>query len=319
MKFLHPPDRPAKLGDADGGAEAWHVFTEAQVDAVNAALAAGRPLLVRGEPGTGKSQLARAAAAGLGRVLLVKTIDARTEARDLLWSFDAVARLAEAQVQGVLQRSEIALRDALDPLRFIEPGPIWWAFDWVGARAQAERARAAVPPAPPAWQPGDGAVLLIDEIDKADSAVPNGLLEAFGQRRFAGPVGKEVVCAEPAPLVLITTNEERALPDAFLRRCLVLQLTWPADAEEMKGKLMAWGRAHFVDARSTLLAGAADLLIGDRRAALERGLNPPGGAEYLDLLRAVIGLAPGDPEEQERLLGRVAQFALAKHPAEPGD
>lgn len=126
-----------------------HVFDQASVDAVNAALAARRPLLVRGEPGTGKSQLARAAAAGLGRAFVSTVIDARSESRDLLWAFDAVARLAEAQVQGALPgRDEAQVRASLREERFLAPGPLWWAFDWRGAEAQAAKVGAVKPSVP---------------------------------------------------------------------------------------------------------------------------------------------------------------------------
>ncbi len=115
MKYLEIVDGDRLELPAQGALPATvHVFDAESVDAVNAALAAGRPLLVRGEPGTGKSQLARAAAGGLGRPLVSTVIEARTEARDLLWSFDTVARLAEAQVQGALAgRDEAATRRAL--------------------------------------------------------------------------------------------------------------------------------------------------------------------------------------------------------------
>ncbi len=295
-----------------------HVFDRDSVDAVNAALAAGRPLLVRGEPGTGKSQLARAAAAGLGRALVATVIDARTEARDLLWSFDAVARLAEAQVQGALgRRDEKAVRDSLRPVLFLAPGPLWWTFDWPSAAAQAESVGAPPPPVPEGWDPGAGTVLLIDEIDKADSAVPNGLLECLGEGRFTHPAGEVTRSEHVMPLVVVTTNEERALPDPFLRRCLVLQLSWPEEREAFVAALVRRGRAHFPEAPDRVLAAAAGMVAEDRARVSAQGLFPPGGAEYLDLVRALGELAPGDEDRQLDLLARIGRFALDKHPAEP--
>ncbi len=295
-----------------------HVFDTHSADAVNAALAAGRPLLVRGEPGTGKSQLARAAAVGLGRALVATVIDARTEARDLLWSFDAVARLAEAQVQGALSgRDEAAVRNSLREERFLAPGPLWWTFDWAGARQQAEAVAAAPPPTPEDWSPERGTVLLIDEIDKADTAVPNSLLECFGDGRFTCPGGRVVAWPATArPLVVLTTNEERALPDAFLRRCLVLQLAWPEPREALIDALVQRGRAHYEECSDQVLTKAAQALARDRERLAAQGLFPPGGAEYLDLLRALTELAPGQHAEQLALLERIARFALQKHPAE---
>src|SRR5262249_44199997 len=111
-----------------------HIIDEDSIEAVNAALATGRPLLVRGAPGTGKSQLARAAGERLGRAFLPYAVDGRTETRDLLWSMDAVSRLATAQVLGALGvRGDEALKARMEIGAFVKPGPLWWAFDWAGA------------------------------------------------------------------------------------------------------------------------------------------------------------------------------------------
>jgi MoxR-like ATPase len=297
-----------------------HLFDEDSVFAVNAALAGERPLLVRGEPGTGKTQLARAAAAALGRGFLSRTIDSRTESRDLFWTFDAVARLAEAQVQGVLGvRDSEVLRRQLDERRFLRPGPLWWAFDWHGASQQAECAGIEPPPVPERWSPRNGCVVLLDEIDKADSSVPNGLLEALAMGRFEAPsypAGVSLSLELPRPLVVATTNEERALPDAFLRRCFVLHLSLPRETSELEGFLVERGRAHFPELEESSLERAASLLAGDRAEVLRRGLAPPGQAEFLDLLRAVSSACPRDAERQRDLLDRIARFALKKHPEE---
>lgn len=135
-----------------------HVIDEESIDAINAALATARPLLVRGEPGTGKSQLARAAAVMLGRAFLAHAVDARTETRDLLWTLDAVARLATAQVMSALQKvdhDEVMRR--IDVVEFIQPGPLWWAFDWSSTREQAKRSRTGEALTPESWTPNGGA------------------------------------------------------------------------------------------------------------------------------------------------------------------
>ncbi len=300
--------------------ETVHVFDDDSIAAINAALAAGRPLLVRGEPGTGKSQLARAVASALGRAFLPFTVDARTEARDLLYSVDTIARLAEAQIVGHLpDAAKIDLRAHLSEKNFTAPGPLWWVFAWTSATEQAVRAKASSPQVPDEWKPGNGAVLLVDEIDKADPAVPNGLLEALGQGQFATPWGESVAAPRNAvaPLVVITTNEERALPDAFVRRCLVLRMAWPNQRKELIAALVDRGLAHFPEAAPELLDQAAAMVADDRKSVAERGVCPPGGAEYLDLLRAVLTQWPKDRTKQRQGLERIREFALNKHPEEP--
>lgn len=297
-----------------GLADQVHLLSVTEIHAINAAIAAGRPLLVRGEPGTGKSQLARAAAKKLNRVFISHVIDARTESRDLMWSFDAVMRLANAQLSGSLQQDAQQARQELAVENYLQPGPLWWAFDWADATSQAERVQ-VLPPTQPdggGWQ--NGSVLLLDEIDKAESETPNGLLEALGARQFT-PLGRsKPVCVQGGlPLVVITTNEERALPDAFLRRCLVLRLGLPAEEPELIALLMQRGKAHFPKASEELLRKAAEMLSKDRHAALEAQVTPrPGQAEYLDLLRAVLSLER-TKAKQMALLEVVAQYTLRKH------
>jgi MoxR-like ATPase len=279
------------LPERGGMPPSVHVIQQEAIDALRAALVTGRPLLVRGEPGTGKSQLARAAAEALGRAFVPHAVDSRTETRDLLWS--------------------IAI------IEFVQPGPLWWAFDWPSAEAQARRSGASAPLTPEGWHPDRGAVVLIDEIDKADPAVPNGLLDALGHGRFDVPGGAPVAMNRAIrPLVAITTNEERALPDAFLRRCLVLHLSLPAERAALVATLMTRGRAHFPACPAAVLEQAADLLAADREEIRDRGLAPPGLAEYIDLLHAVLELGKTE-DEQLGLLRRIAPLALRKHPPEP--
>lgn len=319
------PDQIKVPGDAgypltvplagDGGhADRVHLLTEEEAGALNAAVAAGRPLLVRGEPGTGKSQLARAAAGILGRAFVQHVIDSHSEARDLLWSFDAVRRLADAQLAGTVGRvSERRIgRRRVDPLpaeNYLSPGPLWWVFDWPGAEAQSRRSGGGVPPQRDGGDWNRGCVLLLDEIDKAESELPNGLLEALGNREFT-PFGQSrpVRAIGKAPLVVITSNEERALPDAFIRRCLVLRLAMP-DREA----LIARGRAHFPKAGADVLEKAADLLFADREAARRAQVRPwPGQAEYFDMLRATLALE-GTAKRQLALLESVARYTLKKY------
>ena len=296
--------------------DAVHVFEQSSILAINTALAARRPLLIRGEPGIGKSQLAHAAAVGLKRVFLPKVIDARTESRDLFYAFDAVARLAEAQLQGALcHPEEDQVRARLDEKRFLKPGPLWWAFDWVSAQTQAEFVGAEVPKRPKGPSTKVGTVVLLDEIDKADASVPNGLLEALGNGEFSVPGSGTVGVKGIPPLVVVTTNEERALPDAFLRRCMVLHLR----VDEGKDKLIPWlmerGLAHFRSCAESVRREAAEQLFKDRDTMQRRGLAAPGQAEYLDLLRAVLELAK-DEAGQCAKLKEISPFALEKHPDE---
>lgn len=295
--------------------ESRHLFDDEQVRALRAAEAAGRPLLVRGDPGTGKSQLAQAAAAATGRALLSVVVDARSEAHELMWRFDAVARLADAHLAalpgGKAPRS-------LRPARYVEPGPLWWAFDWMGAARQlkANRSGGGAPQIPRGWQPAKGSVLLIDEIDKAESDLPNGLLEALGNGRFTvTPTSTVVERADkvPPPLVIVTTNDERELPAAFLRRCVVLTLALPKRPDELISFLVERGRIHFPAlhaAHAGVLSEAAAKLVDGRSAAERVGVYVPGLAEYLDLLR-VLQRIGGDAGAQ---LAELNHFFYRKQP-----
>jgi MoxR-like ATPase len=247
-----------ELFTCGGMPEQVHVFDQQSIDAINAALAAGRPLLVRGEPGTGKSQLARAAAKVLGRVFVSYVVDSRTESRDLLWQFDAVSRLAEAQLSGALNEDPQQARDRLEVINFVAPGPLWWAFAWNNASDQAAKIGQAPYPQTDGGKPDKGCVVLVDEIDKAESDVPNGLLEALGIGQFT-PMGRQepVSAGDPVPLVIITTNEERRLPDAFVRRCMVLHLQLPASRDKLLHMLIERGRAHFPETSEEVLREAA--------------------------------------------------------------
>lgn len=302
--------------------EQTHVFDEDSIRSVNAALASRRPLLVRGEPGIGKSQLARATAKVLKRPYIEHVVDARTESRDLLWHYDAVARLSEAQLSGALGYRDDGARRRLAVRNYVRPGPLWWAFDWAGALQQAAEVGEPPPSRERDADPKHGCVLLIDEIDKAESEVPNGLLEALGNGRFS-PLGRRepVAAIDALPLVIVTTNEERALPDAFLRRCWVLQLELPKRRTRLEGYLRARGLAHFpqlgkTEAAKEVLTKAIKLVADQRVPAdgppIVGPLPLPGVAEFLDLLRAVTAMAPRSTKRQRDALGEIAKFALDK-------
>ncbi|HEY8208866.1 MAG TPA: MoxR family ATPase [Myxococcaceae bacterium] len=322
VEKINPGDQVA-LRPRRGLPASVHVFDEDSLLAIRAALATGRPLLVRGEPGTGKSQLARAAAEVLGWPFLPHAVDGLTETRDLLWTVDAVARLAEAQVMATLKDAAgpQQVRDLIGIGRFVRPGPLWWAFDWREAREQAARSGALEPERPEGWTEAKGAVVLIDEIDKADASVPNGLLDALGHGAFEapgrGPDRPVVMDQACKPLVVITTNEERALPDAFLRRCWVLHLALPEEPEALERTLVERGRAHFREVDGAVLERAAELLAADRRFFKAQDLYAPGLAEYIDLVDAVQDQG-APPAEQLELLEQLRKFALHKPPPQPG-
>lgn len=318
MQFITHAENLAVELDAHGLIQDQvHLFSKAEVDAVNAALAVGRPLLVRGEPGVGKSQLARAAAKYLKRVFVQHVVDSQTESRDLLWRLDSLGRLAEAQLAGALREESLeAVRNRLAPENFVHPGPIWWAFDWHGAHKQAKLSGCCAPEQAQDADAGNGSVVLIDEIDKAESEVPNGLLEALGSGRFTPPGNISPVGANPelpGPLVIITTNEDRALPDAFLRRCLVLRLELP-DGDALIDLLDERGKAHFRNSDPAVRREAARQLVDDRKKTLAAQERPlPGQAEYFDLLRAVTTLHESDVDAQLAALKEVALYVTKKH------
>jgi MoxR-like ATPase len=180
------------------------------VDAVNCSIALGRPLLIKGEPGTGKTVLAQHVAEGLGMPMLQWHIKSTTKAADGLYVYDTVQRLNDSRFGG----GEVA-----DINHYIKLGPLGRAF------AAAERT-----------------VLLIDEVDKADLEFPNDLLRELDEMRFTIVETGEEVVAKERPVVLITSNNEKELPDAFLRRCVFHFIEFP-DVPTMR-KIVAVHHPH---------------------------------------------------------------------------
>jgi MoxR-like ATPase len=280
-----------------------YVYNDAIVLAINAALITGRPILVRGPSGTGKSSLAKAVAAALDWNFESEVITSEHTAQDLKWKVDNVGRLAKAQV-GTSDPDELALR------RFIVPGPLWWAFERASATEQfalaSRQPRAAN-------RDRDNVVLLLDEIDKADPDLPNGLLEPLEEGTFTVPeIGSPIERWRPPKgqpdrlLVFVTSNNERRLPDAFLRRCLDLKLERPA-----KERMKLIAAAHeLIDPFDVVW----DALFGDTD---EMSL---GTAEFLDTLQAFTELRAGTDEGA--LLTALTEVTAWKHdrtqPGHPG-
>jgi MoxR-like ATPase len=186
-------------------------------DAVNVAIDLQKPLLIKGEPGTGKTRLAEAIAERLGRELLVWNVKSTSKARDGLYLYDTVARLNDARFGD---------RDIKDIRQYIKFGPLGRSF-----------------------QMGDRVVLLIDEIDKADMEFPNDLLHELDRMSFTVDETGETVTAAQRPIVVITSNSEKELPDAFLRRCVFHYIAFPDEA--LMNDIV---RVHHPDVEDKLLA-----------------------------------------------------------------
>ncbi|GGC09672.1 ATPase AAA [Oxalicibacterium flavum] len=226
-----------------------YVTTDDLKLAVNAALTLQRPLLIKGEPGTGKTMLAEEVAAALGMPLLQWHIKSTTKAQQSLYEYDAVSRLRDSQL-GDERVKNIE--------NYIVKGVLWQAF---AAEQQV--------------------VLLIDEIDKADIEFPNDLLRELDRMEFHVYETREMVRAKHRPLVIITSNNEKELPDAFLRRCFFHYIRFP-DHETME-QIVA---VHFPNLKKDLLARALEVFYQLREVG---GLKKkPSTSELIDWLKLLL-------------------------------
>ncbi|MCG6869389.1 MAG: MoxR family ATPase [Gammaproteobacteria bacterium] len=287
-----------------------YVFDDDILVALDVAMATRRPLLVSGEPGTGKTTLARAMAGILDRRFLPRVVTSRTRLENITGDLDALRRLHHAQAA---QRGETALPE----WAYRVPGILWWAYDRESAfrrGADPDEYREVKERNDPRYQdpvePGiaggeNNVVLLLDEIDKADPDVPNDLLEPMDSRRFH--VFDQEISADKTlqVLVIITTNGERELPPAFLRRCVTLQLK-----EIDEQTLIKVARHHHGDERAPLYEAVAKKVMELREDAVSSGRRRPGTAEFLDAVRACkeLELTPNS-----KVWRRVAESTLEKH------
>ncbi|PRY73648.1 AAA family ATPase [Halomonas ventosae] len=226
-----------------------YVATEALKQAVNAAVTLQRPLLIKGEPGTGKTLLAEELAASLGTRLHTWHIKSSTKAAQGLYEYDAVSRLRDSQL-GVEGVENVA--------NYIRPGKLWEAF------TADERV-----------------VLLIDEIDKADIEFPNDLLQELDRMEFHVYETGETIRARHRPIIVITSNNEKELPDAFLRRCFFHYIEFP-DRETMQAIV----DVHFPEIAPTLVGEALEVFFDLRQAP---GLKKkPSTSELVDWLKLLM-------------------------------
>jgi len=226
-----------------------YVATEDLTVAVNAAVLLERPLLIKGEPGTGKTELATPVASALGLELIEWNIKSTTKAQQGLYEYDAVSRLRDSQL------GDERVRDVGN---YIRKGKLWTAFE-------ADRK----------------VVLLIDEIDKADIEFPNDLLQELDKMAFYVYETGETVAAKNRPVVIITSNNEKELPDAFLRRCFFHYISFP-DQDTMRQIV----KVHYPDIKEQLLTTALTQFYEIRE---QQGLKKkPSTSEVLDWLKLLL-------------------------------
>ena len=217
--------------------------------AVNAAIALERPLLVKGEPGTGKTELARQVASALGLDMIEWSIKSTTKAQQGLYEYDAVSRLRDSQL-GDARVNDVG--------NYIRQGKLWQAF-----------------------AAGRKTVLLIDEIDKADIEFPNDLLQELDRMEFHVYETGETVKASVRPIVIITSNNEKELPDAFLRRCFFHYIRFP-DADTLTRII----EVHYPGIKQTLIRNALTQFYEIRETPGLR--KKPSTSEALDWIRLLV-------------------------------
>ncbi len=234
-----------------------YVATEDLTVAVNAAVLLERPLLIKGEPGTGKTELAKQVASALELELIEWNIKSTTKAQQGLYEYDAVSRLRDSQL------GDERVRDVGN---YIRKGKLWTAFE-----------------------ADQKVVLLIDEIDKADIEFPNDLLQELDKMAFHVYETGETVAAKNRPVVIITSNNEKELPDAFLRRCFFHYISFP-DQDTMRQIV----KVHYPDIKEQLLTKALTQFYEIRE---QQGLKKkPSTSEVLDWLKLLLAedLTPED-------------------------
>ncbi|MEO1335567.1 MAG: MoxR family ATPase [Myxococcota bacterium] len=258
-------------GQVPGSMSEWR-GTESYIAAedlsriVNVAVTLKRPLLIKGEPGTGKTLLAQSIAEGFGHRLLTWHVKSTTKARDGLYVYDTVQRLYDSRFQD---------KDVSDIKQYIHLGPLGQAF-----RAD------------------ERVVLLIDEIDKADVEFPNDLLHELDAMSFYIPETNETVAAKHRPIVVITSNSEKELPDAFLRRSVFHYIEFP-DAELMARIV----EVHYPKLGAKLMKSAIDAFYRLRK--IEGLRKRPSTSELVDWIAALMasGIEPETLEEEVPYLG----------------
>ena len=253
-----------------------YVATEDLTVAVNAAVMLQRPLLVKGEPGTGKTELARQVSQALDLPLIEWHVKSTTKAQQGLYEYDAVSRLRDSQL-GDARVQDVA--------NYIRRGKLWQAFDAPGR-----------------------VVLLIDEIDKADIEFPNDLLQELDRMEFHVYETAQTIRARHRPVVIITSNNEKDLPDAFLRRCFFHYIRFP-DAETLAQIV----RVHFPGIKPALLTAALTQFIELRETP---GLKKkPSTSEVLDWLKLLLAedLGPDDLKRDGKTMLPRLHGALLKN------
>ena len=217
--------------------------------AVNAAVTLERPLLIKGEPGTGKTELAKQVAAGLGLKMIEWNVKSTTKAQQGLYEYDAVSRLRDSQ---------LGEQKVHDVSNYIRKGKLWQAFE-----------------------ADEKVVLLIDEIDKADIEFPNDLLQELDKMEFYVYETGQTIAAKHRPIVIITSNNEKELPDAFLRRCFFHYIRFP-DVETLKQIVTV----HHPGIKESLLTTALTQFFELRE---QPGLKKkPSTSEVLDWLKLLL-------------------------------
>lgn len=285
-----------------------YVFNDAVMIAADAALATGRPLLISGPPGSGKSTLAPTLAALKAWRFLPFTFTSRSRLEDLTGDIDHLRRLNDAQAAKTGEK--------LPPRwTYLQPGVLWWAFapesaGTLGAspsELDAHKTSFTAPKPPGRAAEVAHAVVLLDEIDKAEPDLPNDLLDPLDLRLFQVPQGPQVAAdAKLECLIVITTNGERELPPAFVRRCISLMLKEP-DEEQLVGI----AAKHFKRGSKVLHREVAKRVLELREKAVKLDRRPPSTSEYLDAIRACTALKV-KPDAGNTVWQQISRATLAK-------